>query len=426
MRCINLSVRQLFKNNGGFFYIDALIGIVILTVALTFMAGTYRQAIANSVFTDQNTIATSLARQTLEELKDQDNIQQLILNTPNFTLPTPTTTLQNGVTYTSTVTKVDIGADTLGRLTNEITPAQVTVTWRARPTDAADTTLTMFGYYSVKTLFDYTKPLTKPSPKTRFAIYDMHGDSSKGAMQHANSPNNGYFYTIKSKVKKLWVQNYEDRFPELEAIIYEANKITIQNPENRAATNNWGASGDILQFDNLTIPSSDPGYCDVFSFQVENDGPSYAEYQNPNYIDRAQWGLPSNYKNFTFDIYLSSTYDADMTKSTKNNPTKYLLVSNAEAVASDKESNGLKAGKGQTYPLTLPDPTPGKEKQFITVTATVIAGAVQIIGLPAGSTYSIGLQWKIDAGNSDTNLKSGTDGNTLISNLSLQKGKIIK
>jgi len=435
IRYKQLSFRKLLKGCEGFIYIDVIVGMLILVTALTFMGGTYSQAVGYSMSANQNTVATSIARQALESLKDQDNIQQVTPGTSIFTLPAPMTQTINGITYTVTTTVVNLG-NTLGNVTDVITPVQIAVTWKNKPTDAANTTLTMFGYYGIKPKFTtpFTPNADSPATKnTRFAFYKNHGKAGvEGAMQHLYSPNNGYFYTRYSNYEKLWSQYYNDIYGDLDK--------DINVKDNRAVTNNWGADGDILQFDKLTIPASAAGYCDVFSFQVRNDGSSYADYANPNYIDPTQWGLPSGYTTFTFDIYLTGTYTESSNNSSASslkNPnsnntqtTKYLIAKDVQVIASDKDFNGPTAGSGTAYtidiPVTVQDPTDAKKTITVTATvkAVVIKGSIELIGLPAGSNYSIGLQWKIDQGNTSTDKKSGTDANALIANISLKKGKI--
>ena len=65
-------MRSFLKSQTGFIFIDALVGMVILSVALTALAVAYRQTTITTVAAKDYNNAVYLAQQSAEELKKND------------------------------------------------------------------------------------------------------------------------------------------------------------------------------------------------------------------------------------------------------------------------------------------------------------------------------------------------------------------
>ncbi len=129
-RLLYRPVRRYNEVNGqqGWIFVDALIGMVILAVALAAMMIMYRQAtIANTTSRDYDA-AVYIAQQHLENIKrfDAQPLQDGKLVSVNFTNPSAETV--NGTVFTTTIAPVATTED----LDNHLHPYQATVTWMDR------------------------------------------------------------------------------------------------------------------------------------------------------------------------------------------------------------------------------------------------------------------------------------------------------
>lgn len=126
------------KNQRGWVLIDCLTAAVIVAVALTALAGAYRQTVTASASAINYTRAVYLAQQELEGLKRYDNVEGGFTFSPQRTV----TTTPDNVTYTIEVSRPD--APEIQSLIGLI-PAEVKVSWHKQ--GQADGWITMTGYY---------------------------------------------------------------------------------------------------------------------------------------------------------------------------------------------------------------------------------------------------------------------------------------
>lgn len=99
-------VRNFLKGQAGFIFIDALVGMVILTVALTALAVAYRQATITTVAARNYNNAVYLAQEAVEELKKNDGQLAAAFTT---TLTNSKITINN-VGYSITPSTTDLSA----------------------------------------------------------------------------------------------------------------------------------------------------------------------------------------------------------------------------------------------------------------------------------------------------------------------------
>lgn len=116
------------KGQQGWILVDALIGMVILSVALLAMMIMYRQATIGNTATRDYDAAVYIAQQHLENIKrfDAQPLQDGNLVPDDFTNP-PADTV-NGIVFITTIAPVA----TTENLDNHLRPYQATVTWTDR------------------------------------------------------------------------------------------------------------------------------------------------------------------------------------------------------------------------------------------------------------------------------------------------------
>jgi len=133
-------VRPFFKSQKGFIFIDALVGMVILIIALTAIISAFTQTTkATSVSTNYNQ-AMFLAQQTIEDIKIQDGGSQI--NLSSITSPVS----RNNVAFTITATNISVTDATLDA---KVKPVQVTVTWND-PVSSSVRQVIIVSYYYTK------------------------------------------------------------------------------------------------------------------------------------------------------------------------------------------------------------------------------------------------------------------------------------
>lgn len=112
-------MRFLKKNEKGFIFIDALIGMVILTIALTALAVAYRQLTVTTVAARDYNNAVYLAQQAAETLKINDGKKENEETEEMWTIADKTTTIDK-VSYEVTTQIADV---------NSLKQATITVSW---------------------------------------------------------------------------------------------------------------------------------------------------------------------------------------------------------------------------------------------------------------------------------------------------------
>lgn len=137
-------------NERGWVLIDALIGLVIVSIALTALAMAYRQSAVVTVSASNQARAVYVAQQAVEELKPNDN------NTKSAdwpgAIPAPYDVTVNNVTFrvtysTESVTEVNGIVNTAVR--ERIKPLRVTVSW-TEPASGTAASIQTVGYYYMK------------------------------------------------------------------------------------------------------------------------------------------------------------------------------------------------------------------------------------------------------------------------------------
>jgi hypothetical protein len=130
-----------FHNNmHGWIFIDALVGIVIVTTALTCILLAYTQLTKATILTTNKTQALYIAQQALEYFKFNDG-QTAGTVYPNFAYQS-SVTAANGSNYTVSVNQsvsVNVNGNT------KIYPVQVSVKW-----NNTDTPIMLTSYYYLK------------------------------------------------------------------------------------------------------------------------------------------------------------------------------------------------------------------------------------------------------------------------------------
>lgn len=114
-----MRIHNATKNPKGWILIDALIGMVILSVALMALAAVYGQAVKTTAADKNYNYAVYLAQQTLEDLKTQDGTAAIILPADSDV------TRDNNMTFHVKTRTISV-SETLNA---KIVPVQVTVSW---------------------------------------------------------------------------------------------------------------------------------------------------------------------------------------------------------------------------------------------------------------------------------------------------------
>lgn len=128
------------KGQQGFVYIDVLVGMVILTIALTAFAVAYQQSTRGTAAASQNTVATHLAMETLENLKRYEGTGSTTRASAEW--QTTGSAKVNHVQYqvtTSVIADRELTSTQIAA-NSRIIPVQVTVAW-------ATGSVTMITYY---------------------------------------------------------------------------------------------------------------------------------------------------------------------------------------------------------------------------------------------------------------------------------------
>lgn len=117
-------LQNIFKRNqDGWIFIDALVGMIIVATALTALLLMYTQATKGTTNNRNYNNAIYVAQRSLEDIKQYEGTST-IKALPTNVIDPPTTTV-DGVTYT-----VHIGSLTVSdSLDTHINPYQATVSW---------------------------------------------------------------------------------------------------------------------------------------------------------------------------------------------------------------------------------------------------------------------------------------------------------
>lgn len=112
-------MQRKINNQKGWIFIDALIALTIVMVALLSLAAVYNQSISTSVYSEKYLQALNLAQSKVEELKNNDC----------GILPANTSE-QNGIfTITSNIVSAPTGIAFLNSESQKLVPIEVTVKW---------------------------------------------------------------------------------------------------------------------------------------------------------------------------------------------------------------------------------------------------------------------------------------------------------
>ena len=112
-------MKKILKGQKGFIFIDALVGMVILTVALTALAVAYRQATITTVAAREYNNAVYLAQETAEKLKVNDGKKATTVEAADWTQFDTSTTINN-VEYRVKTNTTDV---------NSLKQTKITVSW---------------------------------------------------------------------------------------------------------------------------------------------------------------------------------------------------------------------------------------------------------------------------------------------------------
>lgn len=127
--------------SGGWIYIDAVVGTVIVAIALTAIILTYTQTTKVSTAATNRTQALYVAQQAIEYLKHNDG---QTLSALNFTLPVSLRSVTiNGISYTVTPQQIadNVDADT------RVRPVRITVSWSDAAAGASSVDLISYYYF---------------------------------------------------------------------------------------------------------------------------------------------------------------------------------------------------------------------------------------------------------------------------------------
>lgn len=111
----------MLRNQKGWILVDSLIGMILLSVALLAILGTFTQYVSTTSTTRNNNNAVRIAQQISEELKVNDGSK----STP-FDL-TKSPTYQNPPTINGIKYKVDIVTNGFADTNTRLLPAKITV-----------------------------------------------------------------------------------------------------------------------------------------------------------------------------------------------------------------------------------------------------------------------------------------------------------
>lgn len=128
------------RNRQGWIFIDALIGMVIVALALTSLVMAYFQATSAAVSSNNYLRAVYIAQAELEDLKQYDRQPP-----GTITLPPLRQAEMEGSPQQFTVRVEQIAVAAVDALDLRLVPVRVTVTWREANGAAGQVQLT--GYY---------------------------------------------------------------------------------------------------------------------------------------------------------------------------------------------------------------------------------------------------------------------------------------
>ena len=134
------------KNERGWVLIDALIGVVIVAIALTALAMAYRQATVVTVSANNPATAVLVAQQIAETIKQKDAATY-----SGFLagLPATVTVPPNPTVFSIAAVEQPPDADIHASMRDYLRPVKVTVTW----TEAGGTySVGVISYYYFKEL----------------------------------------------------------------------------------------------------------------------------------------------------------------------------------------------------------------------------------------------------------------------------------
>jgi Tfp pilus assembly protein PilV len=139
---------RIIKNQRGWILIDSLIGLVILSIAITALSVTFTQAIKGILTSDNRTKAAYLANEQLTQLKVHDGQQQdrnsIVWRTTN-TLPAE----QNHNTVFTVTTAVLDNARIPANLHIDVIPVEAVVNW-VEPTGANQLQIVTYYYFGMR------------------------------------------------------------------------------------------------------------------------------------------------------------------------------------------------------------------------------------------------------------------------------------
>lgn len=133
------AVLALLKKQTGWILVDSLIGVVIITVALTALMGAYIQATKVNSFNHNYTNAVYIAKKNLEDLKQYEGTPT-IKSLPS-SLTNPSKTVVDNVTFTIMIEPAAISG-----LDSKIYPYRVTVSW-TEANQSAMRSISMVSYF---------------------------------------------------------------------------------------------------------------------------------------------------------------------------------------------------------------------------------------------------------------------------------------
>lgn len=133
---------RIVRDRRGWVFIDALIGMVIVALALTALAMAYFQATSASSSANNNLRAVYIAQAQLEALKRFDR-QDFATNPVTLSAPQQVTMPNYPLPFTVQVDQLTVPA--VAGLSPRLIPVRVTVTWQER--NGVTGQVQMTGYY---------------------------------------------------------------------------------------------------------------------------------------------------------------------------------------------------------------------------------------------------------------------------------------
>lgn len=126
---------SILKKKEGWIFIDCLLAMVILSIALTALISAFTQTTKATSVSNNYNQAMFLAQQTIEDLKIQDGSSQI--NLP---------TVSNSGSFTIAATGISVSDTTLDA---KVKPVRVTVSWND-PVSGSTRQVIIVNYYYIK------------------------------------------------------------------------------------------------------------------------------------------------------------------------------------------------------------------------------------------------------------------------------------